>query len=114
MKTPLTDAAEFFATTEKPSSGDYELVVVYAEFARELEKENAALRTKVKLQQDLIATYEAKRVVDRAESDRVLGRHSALWVALQEIKIESANDIGEDGVPSSIFDIADSALRAND
>lgn len=37
--TPRTDAAAFSATTEKPSSGDFELEVVYSKFARELERE---------------------------------------------------------------------------
>jgi hypothetical protein len=37
MKTPLTDAACFSATTEKPSSGDFELEVVDSKFARDLE-----------------------------------------------------------------------------
>jgi dsDNA-specific endonuclease/ATPase MutS2 len=37
--TPRTDANCFSATTEKPSTGDYELEVVYADFARGLEQE---------------------------------------------------------------------------
>jgi hypothetical protein len=42
--TPRTNASCFSATTEKSSSGDYELEVVYADFARKLERENAVLR----------------------------------------------------------------------
>lgn len=42
--TPRTDANCFSATTERPSSGDFELEVVYADFARGLERDAALLR----------------------------------------------------------------------
>ncbi len=42
--TPITDAAEFSATCEKPESGEYELRVVYSDETRKLERKNHFLR----------------------------------------------------------------------
>lgn len=52
--TPKTDSSAFSATCEKPESGDYEYEVVYADFARELERNNQQLRKELKFLRDII------------------------------------------------------------
>lgn len=57
--TPLTDAACFSATTEKPVSGNYELEVCYASFPRALERALAAAKARVAELEMIVAAKNA-------------------------------------------------------
>jgi hypothetical protein len=72
MKTPITDAAEFQATTERPSKGDYELYVVDSEVARGLERKLNEAKTALKQLADAAAISDTNA--------KQLGIHDE-WVA---------------------------------
>lgn len=78
--TPRTDAAEFSATVEKPSSGDYELRVVDSKVARALERKCAKQAEEMEvLRVQLAACMTAAALNTRTTSNDRINRDNPYW-----------------------------------
>lgn len=94
-ETPRTDAAAFSATTEKPSSGDYEHYVVPASFACELECELEVFEADLALMKARVVEREERLEQAAATIDALREKISQLRLVAEYYAADGPSDGGD-------------------